>query len=70
MYLPLEIKKSSIMGAGLGVFATELLHSSRIVCSYLGEIGTGRCLPALRKYANDKIDKLNDSFFTLGWIER
>ena len=50
LYLPLKIKTSSCPNAGLGVFATKDLPPYRLVCSYLGEVGVGRRVPALRDY--------------------
>ena len=66
------MKKSSIKNAGSGVFATEALPAFYIVCSYLGEVGVGSSLPALRKYRTEKgeIEMVNNSLFTLGWIQR
>lgn len=39
-FLPLEIKKSIISCAGLGIFATERLEKDRIVMTYMGKIKT------------------------------
>lgn len=67
-YLPLTIKPSSIKEAGLGVFATENIPTpGTLICSYLGEMGIGSVIPAMRKYGGKL--QMNNSFFTLGWFE-
>ncbi len=56
MYLPLAIKKSSIDGAGLGVFATERLGRRSLICCYKCLYGTSY-----------SINAEGDSNFTVGW---
>lgn len=65
----MEIRESSVEGAGLGVYVTnEIVGPGVLVCSYLGEIGLGSHVPVTRQYGDQVRD--NDSVYTLGWLDK
>lgn len=52
----LRIKKTQ--EKGLGVFATEVIQPKKLICSYIGRLGT-----------HQSVDLEHDSSFFLGWLE-
>lgn len=61
-FLPLEVKESSILNSGLGVYCTDVIPKNTIICSYLGEVGTGSKITLMRN------GRRNDSLYLLGHL--